>query len=181
MTAAGGADDGQLADTGGCPQNHPRHHRAQAAEESLRRTAEDLARSNKDLEQFAYVASHDLKEPLRMVTGFMGLLKDRCQGKLDAKSDEYIAFASDAASRMRGLIDDLLTYSRAGRGEMNERTDMRRRLGHGDEEPDDQHQGVRCGDHARSLAYDHLQPGGTGAGLPEPDRQRHQVPGGADS
>ncbi len=94
------------------------------AEESLRRTAEDLARSNKDLEQFAYVASHDLKEPLRMVTGFMSLLKDRCQGKLDAKSDEYIAVASDAALRMQGLNDDLLTYSRAGRGEMTERTDV---------------------------------------------------------
>jgi PAS domain S-box-containing protein len=94
------------------------------AEEALRQTAEDLARSNKDLEQFAYVASHDLKEPLRMVTGFMSLLKDRCQGRLDAKSDEYISVACDAASRMQGLIDDLLAYSRAGRGEMTERTDV---------------------------------------------------------
>ena len=94
------------------------------ADEALQRTADDLARSNKDLEQFAYVASHDLKEPLRMVTGFMSLLKDRCQGKLDAKSDEYIAFASDGAERMQRLIDDLLAYSRAGRGEMTERTDV---------------------------------------------------------
>ncbi len=94
------------------------------AEQVLRQTAEDLTRSNKDLEQFAYVASHDLREPLRMVTGFMGLLKDRCQGKLDAKADEYIFFASDAAMRMQGLINDLLVYSRAGRGEVTERTDV---------------------------------------------------------
>jgi hypothetical protein len=94
------------------------------AEEALRQTAEDLARSNKDLEQFAYVASHDLREPLRMVTGFMSLLTDRCHGKLDAKADEYIGFASEAAGRMQCLIDDLLVYSRAGRAEMTERTDV---------------------------------------------------------
>ena len=94
------------------------------AEDALLRTAEDLVRSNQDLEQFAYVTSHDLKEPLRMVTGFMSLLKDRCQGKLDAKADEYIFHASDAASRMQSLIDDLLAYSRAGRGAVAERTDV---------------------------------------------------------
>ena len=93
-------------------------------EQGLRQAAKGLARSNKDLEQFAYVASHDLKEPLRMVTGFMSLLKDRCQGKLDAKADEYIVFAAEAAARMQRLIDDLLTYSRAGRGKVNTPTNV---------------------------------------------------------
>jgi PAS domain S-box-containing protein len=85
------------------------------AEKELQKMAEDLERSNKDLEQFAHVTSHDLKEPLRMVTGFTGLLKSYCKGKLDAKAEEYISFASDAATRMQGLIEDLLAYSRAGR------------------------------------------------------------------
>ena len=86
------------------------------AEEKLRQTTEELVRSNSDLAQFAYVASHDLKEPLRMVTGFMSLLKDHYTGQLDAKADEYISFAADAAVRMQNLIDALLAYSRVGRG-----------------------------------------------------------------
>ena len=146
-------------------------------EDQLNRRAEELSRSNAELQQFAYIASHDLQEPLRMVVSYMSLLEKKYKNALDPQAQEYIGHAIEGGSRMRQLIDDLLEYSRLDmNGRQYDAVNMNQvmettinvlRLPIQENNAD-----IVRG----TVAYDKGRCDANDAGNAEPGRQRHKVP-----
>ena len=144
--------------------------------EERNQSLEELARSNRDLEQFAYVASHDLQEPLRMIATYTQLLAERYRGKLDDNADKYIHYAVDGALRMQLLIQDLLAFSRVGR----HGTDLRETDCGAIVETAIKNLEVAIQESGAQIIYDKLPTVmgwfGIAAGIAESHRERHQVP-----
>ena len=143
------------------------------AEDELTRVNGELLHSNGELEQFAYVASHDLQEPLRMITGYLQLLERRYPGRFDTDASEFIHYAVDGAARMKRLILDLLSFSRVGTQAAQFRvveseSMFRNAISNLKTAIEESHRGGRL----RPVTRDHRRSRTAHAGVSKPDRER---------